>query len=414
MKPIQVNEELLSGSGFFALEERRRQLCELFGFDRRRVIMGEGALNGLGEECRRLGAKRVFIVCDPAISQLEELVRTTLELESIELTGSFQEIVPNPTVASVDALAATLREVECDAVIAIGGGSTMDTAKVGLCVGTEGGSSADYLGFDLFAESARWPLIAMPTTAGTGAEASRVAVIATEAGKQAIYSDHIQPKVALVDPRLTRDMPPTLTAITALDALGHALECTASRKSNDVGDAVAREALRCGLPHMTAAIEAGADNLEARYHMAKASLLAGLLLSPINTGAAHALGYGIEKVSYEKGQPVPHGTAVALVLPGVMRHNAPAVASKYYFAAGVAGLQLTGRSQEEGASMAADFVDDMRRRYTPFGSLIAAGLSEADIPRMIEIGMSVRRLLDPNAAEVTPDDADRIYRAVLN
>ena len=414
MESIQVNAELLAGCEYFNSDQRRQALAEMFGFDRRRVILGDGAVNMLGEECRRLAAHRVMLVHDPALPQLEAQVRSILEAGGVELIGIFSDIVPNPTVASVNALAAVVRASDCDAVIAVGGGSTMDSAKVGLCVATLGGTASDYFGFDLFKTPANWPLIAVPSTAGTGAEASRVSVIATDAGKQAVYSDYIQPQVAIVDPGLTLDLPPALTAITGLDALGHALECTASKKSNDIGDAVAREALRSGLPHIVAAIEEGAANPLARYHMARASLLGGLLLSPINTGAAHALGYGIERIAHEKGAPVPHGTAVALVLPGVMTHNAPAVAHKYYYAAGVAGLDLCGKGQEEGVELAAGFVDDVRRRHTAFGSLTSSGLGAEDIPRMTEIAMTVRRLLDPNPVEITPEDAERIYRGVLH
>ena len=413
MNAIQVNEELLSDSEFVNSDVRRKELVELFDFEHRRVILGEGALAMIADECRQLGANSAFLVHDPALPQLVPVVQSNLSEGDIELVGTFSDIVPNPTVASVDALAAAVKAAECDAVVALGGGSTMDSAKVGLCVATAGGTTSDYFGFDLFPAPARWPLIAVPTTAGTGAEASRVSVVATAAGKQAVYSDYIQPPTAIVDPVMTRDMPPALTAITGLDAIGHALECTASDKSNELGDAVARESLKSGLCHLVSAIEEGAGSPEARYHMARASLLGGLLLSPINTGAAHALGYGIERLAYEKGSPVPHGTAVALVLPGVMLHNAPAVADKYYYAAGVAGQDLCGKSVEEGVALAAGFVDTVRRRHTAFGSLTASGLGEEDIPRMTEIAMAVRRLLDPNPVEVTPEDAERIYRDVL-
>ena len=166
-------------------------------------------------------------------------------------------------------------------------------------------------------------------------------------------------------------------------------------------------------PAIEKAIAGGPNSSVARYQMSRCSLLAGMLLSPINTGAAHALGYGIEKVSLAKGKQVPHGAAVAMVLPGVMRHNAPQVASKYYYAAGVAGLDLSGKSVEEGTQLAANHVDSLRRRYTAFGSLTSAGLDEKDVPEMVEIGMSVRRLLHPNPVEVTPQHAAAIYREVL-
>lgn len=413
MKPIQVNEELIAGNQFFGDEKSRDELREFLNFDTRRVILGEGAVYHLALECKRLDARKVMLLRDAAIGQLEEPIRWTLNRAGIELVDVFDHVIPNPTVQSVDEFAEKMRSVDCDAVIALGGGSSLDTAKVGLCTATSGGSCADYFGFDLFSEPSQWPLIAMPTTAGTGAEVSRVSVVVAEEGKQAVYSDYIQPTVAIVDPHFTRELPPVLTAITGLDAIGHALECTASQKSNPIGDAIAREALAAGLPHFVAAVRKGSDDPEARYQMTRCSLLAGLLLSPINTGAAHALGYGIEKVSHAKGKSVPHGTAVALVLPSVIRHNAPVVGEKYYYAAGVAGLNLAGKSREAGIDAVANWIDELRRRYTPFGSLQASGLTEADLPRMIEIGMEVSRLLDPNPVKVTESDAERIYRSVM-
>ena len=410
---VQMNEELLDGSAYFVNPAQRTALGEFFRFDRRRVLLGEGALGCLAAECGRLDLKQVLLVRDPGIAALEELVRPALEKGGIEVVDVFDEVVSNPTVASVDQCAQRIKEAGCQGVIALGGGSTMDTVKAGRCVATSGGSVRDYFGFDMFQEAPAWPVVAIPTTAGTGSEAGRVAVIADETGKKAVYCDYLTPEVALVDPQLSRNLPPLLTAITGLDALGHALECTASTKSNVLGDAVAREALRAGASFFTRAIEGGAQDPEARLQMARCSLLAGLLLGPINTGAGHALGYGIEKVSHAAGKPVPHGTAVALVLPGVMRHNAPAAADKYYYTAGVAGMELAGKSREEGVELAAGWIDGLRRQYTPYGSLTQAGLGAADIPQMVEVAMEVRRLLDPNPVAVTAADAAAIYRDVL-
>ena len=412
MDTVQVNEELLAGAAYFAGEERQRELREFFKFDQRRVILGNGALATLGEECGRLGAKRVLLVHDPGVPVLAEKVREALGGGGIEVVGVFDGIAPNPGVENVAACARAIGEAGCEAVVALGGGSTADTVKAAACVATVGEPIDRFFGFDLIPGPARWPVLALPTTAGTGSEASRVSVVADETGKKAVYSDYLTPRVALVDPELHRDKPRALTAATGLDAIGHALECTASKKSSEIGDAVARESLLAGCPHLVRAIEKGGEDKEARYQMARCSLLAGLLLGPINTGAAHALGYGIEKVSGARGNAVPHGGAVALVLPGVMRHNAPAAADKYYYTAGVAGLDLMGKSREEGVERAADWLDGLRRAHTPYGSLQEAGLDEADIAKMIEIAMEVRRLLDPNPVEVTAADAERIYRAV--
>ena len=412
MADIRINEGLLAEVSYFADERRRRRMIEFFGFEQRRVVFGEGALHTLGQECARLGAERIFLVRDPGIEALEAPVRAALG--EVEVVGLYDDIVPNPTVESVDRFAAAMGTVECDAVVAVGGGSTLDTVKTGLCVAASGGSVAAILGIDLVPAPAPWPMIAVPTTAGTGSEVSRGAVVADEGGKKGVISDHMWPKVAVVDPQMSRGMPPALTATTGLDALGHAIECMASKLTNPIGDAVAREALQAGCPAIVRSIEKGAADPQARCQMARCSLLAGLLLSHINTGAAHALGYGVEKLSAAAGRPVPHGTAVALMLPGVMRHNMAAAADKYYYAAGVAGLDLGGRSREEGVRMAAEWVDNLRRAHTPFGSLQDAGLGEDQIPQMVEVGLSVRRLMDQNPVEVSPAAAAAIYREVLH
>ena len=411
---LQVNQEIFAGMEYFSNEQRLAELADFFQLDTRRVLFGDGALSALGAECERLDARRVVLVRDADIKPLETAVAEVLHQAGIELVDVYTDIVPNPTIESVDRFVAYANGVECDAFVALGGGSTMDTAKTGLCVATAGGSVTDYFGFELFSEPARWPLIGIPTTAGTGAEVSRGAVFVAKDGKKGVMSEKQWPRVAIVDPQLSASMPPLLTAVTGLDAIGHALECTASKKSTPVGDAVAREALKAGCPHFERAVKRGAADPEARHQMALCSMLAGFLLSHINTGAGHALGYGIENVSKEKGKPVPHGAAVALLLPGVMRHNLPEVVEKYYYAAGVAGLDLGGKSIEEGARSMARWVDDLRKRHTPFASLVASGLAAEDIPRMVEIGMSVDRLLDQNPVKLEMENAVAIYREILN
>ncbi len=414
MIPIQVNEELFAANQFFSGKpERLEEAKRFFQFDQRRVVLGQRSLDKLGEECQRLRAGRVLLVRDPGIAELETPVRQALESQNIELVGVYEGVISNPTLASVEECAAVINQANPDAVIALGGGSTIDTCKTALCVATFGKSISSFFGRDLVPEPAKWPLIAVPTTAGTGSEASYVAVVADETGKQVVYSPYILPKVALVDPRLTRDLPPVLTAITGIDALSHALEGTASKKTTAIGDAVARESLQAGGPYLERAIKNGAHDPEARYHMARCSLLAGLLLGPVGTGPAHALGYPIEKFSDAAGKTVPHGAAVALMLPSVIRHNMPAAADKYYYTAGAAGLKLKGKSREEGVEALATWTDQIRREHTPWGSLESSGLGEEVIPKMVEIAFNIRRLLDPNPVEITRQDIEQIYRGVL-
>ena len=414
MIPIQVNEELFADNPFFSGKpERLEEAREVFQFNQRRVVLGEGSIEKLGEECQRLSAGRVLLVRDPGIAALEPPVRQALESQSVELAGVYDGVISNPTLVSVEECAEVIVQANPDAVIALGGGSTIDTCKTALCVATFGKPISSFFGYDIVPEAAKWPLIAIPTTGGTGSEASSVAVVAGEAGKQVVYTPHILPKVALVDPRMTRDLPSVLTAITGIDALSHALEGTASKKTTDMGDAVARESLQAGGPYLERAIKNGADDPEARYNMARCSLVAGLMLGPYGTGPGHALGYPIEKFSDQAGSAVPHGAAVALMLPGVMRHNMPAVADKYYYTAGVTGLEIQGKSREEGVEALATWIDRIRREHTPWGSLESSGLAEELIPQMVEIAFNIRRLLDYNPVEMTRADIERIYRGVL-
>ena len=234
MIPIQVNEELFAANQFFSGKpERLEEAKRFFQFDQRRVVLGQRSLDKLGEECQRLRAGRVLLVRDPGIATLETPVREALESQNIELVSVYDGVISNPTLASVDECAAVINQANPDAVIALGGGSTIDTCKTALCVATFGKSISSFFGHNLVPEPAKRPLIAIPTTAGTGSEASYVAVVADETGKQVVYSPYILPKVALVDPRLTRDLPPVLTAITGIDALSHALEGTASKKTTE-------------------------------------------------------------------------------------------------------------------------------------------------------------------------------------
>ncbi len=414
MNNLEINYELLESIPFFGFEENLKSAGSLFDFDRRRVVLGNGAIDRLGRECQRLGLKKILLVRDEGVASLATHILNSLENQGVILVDTYDKVVSNPSVSSVKDCAVAITKSGADGIVAFGGGSTMDTAKAGACVATTNLSIENYWGFDKIPVPAKWPILAVPTTAGTGSEVSRVCVIADKEGKNAVYSDYLQPAVAIVDPQIHMGMPALLTAITGLDALGHALECMASVKCEAIGDAVARESLRIGAKSFVEAVENGKESLDARYGMAKCSLLAGLLLGPINTGAGHALGYGIEKLTFLRGCPVPHGAAVALVLPGVIRHNIPAVSEKYYYAAGVAGMNLKGKTRELGAAEAGAWINDLRCNYTTFSTLEAVGITEEDIPKMVQMALTVRRLLDPNPVPVDQSVAEAIYRSVLN
>ena len=155
MGSVQINEDLLSDSAYFAADRRRTALAEMFEFRDRRVVFGAGALSQLADECVRLGAGRVLLIHDPGIAPLVDLVRQALD--GLDVVGAYSEIAPNPSVQSVDACAHALAAADFDVAVALGGGSTMDTAKAALCTAANGGSVADYFGFDRYEKTAAGP-----------------------------------------------------------------------------------------------------------------------------------------------------------------------------------------------------------------------------------------------------------------
>ena len=224
MGSVQINEDLLANSAYFAADSRRAALAEMFEFRDRRVTFGAGALSQLADECVRLGAGRVLLIHDPGIAPLVDLVRQALR--RLGRGGHVQRDRAQPFRAERRCLRAhALAVADFDVAVALGGGSTMDTAKSALCTAANGGSVADYFGFDLYEKPPLVPLVGIPTTAGTGSEVSRVAVIADATGKKAVYSSYLQPKAALVDPRLHQRP-------TASIDRDHWLRCPSATPSN--------------------------------------------------------------------------------------------------------------------------------------------------------------------------------------
>lgn len=284
---------------------------------RNRVHFGVGAIERLPEVIGAAGGSRVFVVTDPGVlgSGVVDRVLGVLAAAGLE-TGVFAEVEPNPGASTVERGAAALRAfgLEGTVVVPVGGGSSMDTAKA-LDLRASNDAPVWGLGYDDPALTPGRPVIAVPTTAGTGAETNSYGVITDEAAGRKAYVGHpsLLPVATILDPALTVGLPPAATAATGIDALTHSLESLLSANPNPFAEALALGVIRTVGEWLPRAVADGTD-LEARSQMLMASHLAGVgQASGTGVGLVHALGHALGT----RGR-LPHGTALALILPEVL------------------------------------------------------------------------------------------------
>jgi alcohol dehydrogenase len=316
-----------------------------------RTIFGARSIYRAGEIAASLKATRAFLVTDPGVAAngISGLVVDALEESGIDTTV-FDAVTPNPTVSDVESGAAILRELGSGdtVVVGVGGGSAMDAAKCIALQATNGGSATD-LDFRNEPEHDGLTVIAVPTTAGTGAETNGFGVVTDPLAGRKFYAGHdsVKPAAAILDPELTTGLPPGATAATGVDALVHALESLMSSSANPYADGLALQVIRMVHDWLPAAVEDGND-LEARSQMLLAAHLAGLAFAS-GTGLglchalAHPLGARVEAV---------HGLALGAVLPGVLRFNLATSADKLALVARSLGVGDASAGERESAEAA--------------------------------------------------------------
>lgn len=300
-----------------------------------RVLFGSGTLKCLGEEAVKIG-KRVLLVTDAGIVRAGHaaIAQASLEGAGMKVT-SFDKSIENPTSSCVDACVAVAKEAEVDVIVGLGGGSSMDTAKGCNFVLTNGGTMKDFWGVGK-ASLPMLPLIAVPTTAGTGSECQSFALISDDEthSKMACGDKKALPKVAILDPDLTVSQPVQVTACTGIDALAHALEAAVTRDRNEISSRHARLAFLLVQGNLEKVFAAPHD-VEARGFVQLGASHAGAGIESSMLGATHSMA---NPLTARRG--VVHGNAVGMCLPAVMRFNAelPEVLSIYAGLARDAGL----------------------------------------------------------------------------
>jgi alcohol dehydrogenase len=321
------------------------------------VVFGDGIANELGVRANAHG-RRAVLVSDPGVARtglLEPLK------ESITAAGMTFELVtdisPNPRDTECEAVAVRAREFGAEVIIAVGGGSPIDAAKCASAVVTNGGP-ARALVTPRPLQRDPLPLIAVPTTAGTGSEVTRGAVITdTERHvKFTVKDPRMAPRLALVDPLLTLSVPPSVTAATGMDVLTHAVEAYTCRRATLVTDPLALSANELVAQYLERVVADGQDR-EARSHMMMASLIAGLAFSNADVAAVHCLAEALGG-RYD----TPHGVANAVFLPAVFRYNITANPPRHARVAAALGVDVEGLSATDAARLGADALAELSRR----------------------------------------------------
>lgn len=372
------------------------------------ILVEPGSSARIGELIKGLGCKSVLLVTDPGVQKagLLKAGLSGLEQQGIAVT-LFTDVEADPPVHVIDAAVKAATDAKVDGVVSIGGGSSMDVAKLVALLAAGKEKLADIYGVGM-AKGPRLPLILSPTTAGTGSEVTPISIVTTGEGeKKGVVSPMLLPDWAVLDAELTLGLPAAVTAATGIDAMVHAIEAyTSKRLKNPLSDMLAREALRLLGGNIREACRNG-GNRETRHNMLFGSMLAGMAFANAPVAAVHALAYPIGARFH-----VPHGLSNSLVLPQVIQFNAPHAEQHYSELAVI----LTPEAKGSAAQRTKIMVDMLSNLPIELGlptRLRDVGIAEKDLKGLADDAMNQTRLLINNPREVLHADALAIYGASL-
>ena len=370
----------------------------------KKLITGNGAVSALKSELSRLEVKNPAVITDKGVSESGGLSLVTSQLTTEEYV-IFDDIPPEPEVSVIEHYAAELRGKNVDGIIAVGGGSAMDSAKV-LAVSMSHTGSISALFGENNVNARDVPLIAIPTTAGTGSEVTNIAILTDPADqlKKGIVSEFLLPDVAIVAAEMTVSCPPTVTAASGIDALVHALEAYLSVNASPITDALALKAIAMIYPALPKAYLDGNDQA-ARESMATGSLLAGLAFGNAGVGAVHALAYPLGGRFH-----LSHGMSNAVMLPHVMKENAAVSQERFVDIAKAMKLSTQGHTDSEITEQVLHAIEKICRDVEIPASLSHFDIPEDAIPTMAIEASKVTRLLRNNPRQFTVDEIEDIYR----
>ena len=369
------------------------------------VTFGPGVIAKLPELASGLGS-RAIVVSDPGIAKAGILDRVLGALDQAAVTAEpYPHVEPNPSIETVDAAHDLFRRTRSAFVVAVGGGSAMDVAKVVAVLAAHGGTVRDYEGMGKV-PGPGVPCVAIPTTAGTGSEVTIFSVITDRQRKfkMTVGSPHTVPQVALCDPELTLSMPQPLTAATGMDALTHAIESYINTVHNPIAATLALEAMRLIGRSLRTAFSSG-RNLQARTEMLLASTMAAMAFTRTRLGNVHAMSHPLG-AHFD----IPHGVANAVLLPSVMAWNMIACYDTYPQIASALGESVDGLSPREASEAAVEAVRRLARDVQIPERLRDLGVTREAIPRLAEDAMKSGNVL-VNPRTTTAADITALFEA---
>jgi len=376
-----------------------------------KILSGQTAVSNIPFEMSVLGCKKAMVVTDKGVAGagLIDIVKDAFADSDAKIGYIFDETPPDSSNRIVNKLAQLFSKQDCDCFVAVGGGSSMDTAKGANIVISEGSDDLLKLqGVENITADLK-PMIAVPTTAGTGSEVTKAAVIYNEEAnaKMAFMSDKLYAEVAVIDPRMTMTMPPKITAATGMDALTHAMEAYTCLQKNPIDDVFAKAAIDLIRHYLVRATQDGKDE-EARLGMANAALMAGIAFSNSMVGAVHALAHACGGVCH-----VPHGVANGIMLPWVLDFNLDMIPEYIAELSGVLGGSIEYLEPADQAQVTVSQVRNLLERLNKISGLPTrlrdAGVSEDMLPKIAEAAVNDGAHVY-NPKELTYDIALGLYK----
>jgi len=375
------------------------------------IVNAPHSASELGGYCKNLNVNKVLLVTDPGIIKLNlhQKIITSLENASIDFV-IFNDVEVDPPVDVIEQAILFAKNNDIDGVVGLGGGSSLDTAKLISALAYSEQSLADVFGIDKISNT-RLPLIQIPTTAGTGSEVTPISIVTTgDAMKMGIVSNILLPDIALLDATLTVKLPAHITAATGIDAMVHAIEAyTSVIKKNIYSDILAIEALKLMSKYIQTAVHQG-DDLEARSNMMLGATLAGQAFANAPVAAVHALAYPLGGHYH-----IPHGLSNSLVLPHVMRFNIPAAAKLY---AELAEIIIPEKCyllncSEEKAEALVQYLEYLIDDLGLPTNLESVEVDKSSLAMLAKDAMKQERLLINNPRSMIESDILSIYQAAF-
>lgn len=375
----------------------------------RKVISGVNATDNLESISKEFNTDRALIVSDMGVwkAGLVEKPKSILENANIKV-DIVNDVPPEPELEQVTKVFDRVKNEKYGLLVGIGGGSVMDVTKLLSVLMTNEMPLQDMLGTEKIPLKGV-PLLMIPTTAGTGSEATPNAIVAIpeQELKIGIVSHWLIPDSVILDPAMTLKLPPSVTASTGMDALTHALECYISTKANPFSDTFALRSIRLIYHSIRKAYLDGGD-IDARHDMLLGSFFAGMCIATSGTAAVHALAYPLGGKF-----KIPHGVSNAMLLPHVMEFNLDAVVERLRDVSAEMGIDITSITAQEAAGKVVEQLYEISRDLNIPSNLGEIGIKVQDVDAMVEAACKVTRLLDNNPKRMLPEDMKKIYCKLL-